>query len=97
MYPEVRGLFDLDLSFTPATNYFQTESTRDRGRCSGRRARRVVRATGVGKLTRVEQLYERLRTRLPYVSFRSGYDAVQQFAPSFARLYPELWELEPAG
>ncbi|MEW9834767.1 putative glycolipid-binding domain-containing protein [Mesorhizobium marinum] len=91
-------LVDLDFGFTPATNFQQLKRA---GLAVGERAGFSVAWFDIGKdaLVDLPQIYERRdETHYWYQSPTSGYEAMLELDESgFVRVYPELWELEPAS
>jgi hypothetical protein len=88
-------LVDLDYGFTPATNLQQIQRLQ---LAVGARVDVPVAWFDVGstRLIELPQVYGKLDdATYPYEGPMFGYKAVLQLAPSgFARLYPELWEME---
>lgn len=88
-------LVDLDYGFTPATNLQQIQRLQ---LPIGKRVEVPVAWFDVGsmKLIELPQVYEkRDDLTYPYEGPMFGYKAVLELAPSgFARVYPELWEME---
>lgn len=93
-------LVDLDYGFTPATNLQQLKRAALE---VGQRAEFSVVWFDIGKQKLVElpQIYERRdRTHYWYQSPTASYEAMLELDPSgFARVYPQLWEMEgkPSG
>jgi uncharacterized protein len=89
----LREVVDLDLGFTPATNFAQVKRI---GLSVGASANFAVAWWDVGKstLTALPQQYERRsKDRYWYESPESGYEAGLQFERNgFVRRYPGLWE-----
>lgn len=93
--PGLEGLDDLDLSFTPATNFLQL-----------RRAKLPIAQAVLlpaawfdletGLLRELQQIYERRDQLTFYYRAPSvGYEGLIELAPNgFIRLYPGLWEAE---
>lgn len=89
-------LFDLDLSFTPATNFLQLR------RVSIAENETVSLAVAwldvdAGTLTELPQIYERrARDAYWYRAPSVGYEGLLELAPNgFIRSYPRLWAAEP--
>jgi len=93
--PELAGLVDLDLGFTPATNLLQLRRLDLR---IGQAADAPVAWLDVpaGTLSVLRQRYERRsRSEYAYEAPRFGYAAVLQVGPlGFVESYPGLWEAE---
>jgi hypothetical protein len=90
-------LVDLDLNFTPATNYIQLR------RISITRNSAVELPVAwfdldTGTMSELPQIYKRRsETAFWYESPVHGYQAQLELAPNgFIRRYPHLWEAEPA-
>ena len=88
-------LVDLDYGFTPATNLQQVQRLR---LSVGERVHNPVAWFDVGstKLIELPQIYEKEDDfAYPYEGPMFGYKAVLKLDRSgFARVYPELWEME---
>jgi hypothetical protein len=93
--PALEGVEDLDLGFTPATNFAQVKRIH---LGVGQAADFSVAWWDVGEPTLVAlpQHYERRNEwRYWYMSPDSSYEAELEFSPSgFVRHYPRLWMLE---
>ena len=92
------NLTDLDFGFTPATNLQQLKRA---GLEIGQRAEFSVVWFDIGKekLVELPQIYERRdETHYWYKSPTANYEAMLEIDLSgFARVYPDLWEMERAA
>jgi hypothetical protein len=93
--PEVEGLSDLDLGFTPATNLFQLRRLH---LAQGQAADAPVAwlDAGASTLVRLPQRYERRsESGYWYEAPTVGYRGLLEVTPlGFVREYPGLWTLE---
>ncbi|QNM82005.1 putative glycolipid-binding domain-containing protein [Sphingomonas sabuli] len=93
----LHGVVDLDFGFTPATNFAQL---RRMNLAVGEKTEIIVAWMDVESagLQPLPQEYERLSERTyDYNSPKGPYRATLELQESgFVRLYPELWEAEPA-
>jgi uncharacterized protein len=95
--PGLEHLVDLDLGFTPATNFAQLKRVAAALE-QGERVEFPVAWFDLGEDTLVElpQIYQRRGAdTLWYDSPTAGYQALLELLPNgFVRRYPELWEAE---
>lgn len=90
--PEVAGLIDVDLGFTPATNLLAIRRL-DLDACMAAPAPAAYLAFPELRLMRLEQTYRRIdECRYAYDAPMFGYDAVLEVSPAgFVADYPGLW------
>jgi len=93
--PAVEGRFDLDLGFTPATNFLHLR--RENLAVGETRDIDVAWFDVDQPLTCLPQTYERLtETTYRYASPTAGYEAVLEMGPNgIVTHYPTLWRAEP--
>ena len=90
--PDVAGLVDVDLGFTPASNLLAIRRF-DLGVGQARPAPAAYLTFPELRLTRLEQSYQRLdEGRYAYAAPTFGYDDILEVSPAgFVLDYPGLW------